>query len=282
MGWLVAFLHTLAYGLNVASILSCSLVSLSGRQAETDAIYGAGLYAVESTRTDYCTFVDFNDAVANVPFWADRQMNSARIVSAIGVFLSFVLLILLWISLCCGCFRAGVYRIIVAFWSLMLCALAGCIFLMHTSDYCNTMGCSFNRGSGLVIGAMITYFVVMCIGCVTKDEEEEEYDAKPSAAGGGGGQTQVTVEKTVQADGTTIMKTTTTHPDGTVSVEEKVESPAGDDEEQSPPNEAKDHKRTKMPKGDRPWNKTGKGLFWLQVAETRRGCICGERIFFIK
>lgn len=217
MGVVASCILTVAFGLNIASVLSCRLVNVESRNDEL--IYAVGLYSVEG-RNRYCTFVNWNDAIANVPYWADRRMNAARITSGIGLFMAFSLFCAMWCSICCGCFRSTFYRVIVALWATLCLILAGCIFLVNSSDYCNNRGCTVARGSGLTIGAMTSYFVVMLIGCLTRDNDDDKCPDEMVT----GGETKTTIEKTVNADGTTVTKTTTTNPDGTVTVEERVEA----------------------------------------------------------
>ena len=61
--------------------------------------------------------------------------------------------------------------------------------------------------------------------CIPHSKHDDKTDAPSAAAGPANAADTVTVEKTVNADGTTVTKTTTTHPDGSKTVEEVVEAP---------------------------------------------------------
>mmetsp|Transcript_27446 Transcript_27446/g.60148 ORF Transcript_27446/g.60148 Transcript_27446/m.60148 type:complete len:234 (+) Transcript_27446:232-933(+) len=221
---------TAGWILSVIAIATCNFVSVDGDN-EAGAFTGMGLYWFES-RFSQCFFLDFDGVGGNVPYWVGTKMNAARITSALSSFWAFCVMWLMWMGVCCGCFHGNCMRKTVGIMSMGICALMGGIFAVFSSSSCNS-GCSMAMGAYCAVFSMLSYFICGIICCCIPHSKHDNDDiaqqgppAAPAAAAATApaGDT-VAVEKTVNADGSTVTKTTTTHPDGSKTVEEVVEAP---------------------------------------------------------
>jgi len=103
MSLVAALLLTCGWALNVAAIASCEFVTLTNGlgTTEQDLVYALGLYTVQGSG-GYCYVVNWNDFTQNIPYWTNRQMNSARICGAIAAFIGFIMMIVAWFLPCFG------------------------------------------------------------------------------------------------------------------------------------------------------------------------------------
>jgi hypothetical protein len=218
-----AFLLLCGWALNVAAISSCRLVTFdNGIESGEGLLYAMGLYTVEG-RDGYCYVVNWADWNANIQYWTDRRMTSARVCAGVAALIGFIIMIIAWFL---PCFGGGgkCIRITVGIFAMISCILAGFIFLVNTSQPCESRGCTFSQGGGLAVGAMLSYFFAACLLCVTPNPKDKEEFIPPQTSTGTAQQT-VTVERTEHADGTVTVKKITTHPDGSKTVEETTEIP---------------------------------------------------------
>lgn len=102
--------------------------------------------------------------------------------------------------------------------------------MFNTSSVCDNAGCKFSLGSGLAVGAMLSYFFAACLLCIAPNPVEEQVFVPPAATAGAA-QDTVTVERTEHPDGTVTVTKTTTHADGSKTVEQTTETNTADNDD---------------------------------------------------
>mmetsp|Transcript_4784 Transcript_4784/g.10638 ORF Transcript_4784/g.10638 Transcript_4784/m.10638 type:complete len:259 (-) Transcript_4784:85-861(-) len=239
---MATLLLSIGWALNAAAIGTCRFVTVDGLrdtdQADQTLVTAFGMYTFQGTDiygSSYCYLIEYTTFSSNLPFWTDPKMNSARITGGTAAFMTFCCMIFCWCALCCGCLKIKGVRRALAFFSLLGCALAGCMFLVNNSNFCAMNACSFSMGGGLVIGAMLAYVAAGVLFCAAPDDELGEdilppqvtatSTAIPTTNPEAG---TVTIEKTELADGTVTTKKTTVNADGSQTVEETTETPMYD------------------------------------------------------
>lgn len=239
---MATILLSIGWALNTAAIGFCRFVAVDGfrdtDQADETFVTGFGMYTFQSTDdygSSYCYLIEYTTFSSNLQYWTDPKMNSARITGGVAAFMTFCCMIFCWCALCCGCLKISNVRRALGFFSLLGCALAGCMFLVNSSNLCARNSCNFSVGGGLVIGAMLAYIAAGVLFCAAPDDEPGEdvlmpqitatSTAVPTTSPEAG---TVTIEKIEQAGGTVITKKTTVNADGSQTVEETTETPLYD------------------------------------------------------
>mmetsp|Transcript_13573 Transcript_13573/g.20651 ORF Transcript_13573/g.20651 Transcript_13573/m.20651 type:complete len:426 (+) Transcript_13573:195-1472(+) len=197
------------------------------------------------------------DSVDTVKYWTSFWINVARFGGSFAALIGFFTWLGMWCAFCCGCFNSRCCRMGYAAVAITCCFSASCMFFVYESSSCNS-GCALGTGGILAIVSIILYFItgILCCcipksesveeepkeetpkGATTKDVEDPEDPAVPvvpvpvvpppsepetEPENEPDSRTEVLVEKTREEDGTIVVKKTTTHPDGTKTVEETIE-----------------------------------------------------------
>lgn len=155
------------------------------------------------------------------------------LLQCIASFFAFGMTCLLWSGICCGCLHGKVMRQVLALFSFCLMALYSGIWAVYGSFTCRG-GCSFSYGSWCALFTMIAWFVTGMILCCTPSSHHDDADSKKEAApvaaasAPAEGESNVSVDKVENEDGSIVTKTTTTNPDGSKTVEETTETPLVD------------------------------------------------------
>jgi hypothetical protein len=99
-------------------------------------------------------------------------------------------------------------------------------FVIFASEMCSNYNCKFNVGAGLAIGGCLSAFVTGMFFAKIPPVDDEDFF--PGEMTGGGGQPApgtVTVQETLEPDGTKKTVKTTVNADGSQTVEETIERP---------------------------------------------------------
>jgi hypothetical protein len=98
-------------------------------------------------------------------------------------------------------------------------------FVVFASEICSNYNCKFSIGAGLAIGGCISAFVTGVIFAKIPPVDDEEFFPGEMTGGGGQPAGTVTVQETIEPDGTKKTVKTTVNADGSQTVEETIERP---------------------------------------------------------
>ena len=100
-------------------------------------------------------------------------------------------------------------------------------FVAFASSVCTDYNCKFDTGAGLAIGGSIAAFIagILFSKIPLADRDDDFIPAVISSGGGGEAPGTVTVQETVEPDGTKKIVKTTVNEDGSKTVVESIERP---------------------------------------------------------
>eukprot|EP00545_Synedropsis_sp_CCMP1620_P005669 CAMPEP_0119012484 /NCGR_PEP_ID=MMETSP1176-20130426/6778_1 /TAXON_ID=265551 /ORGANISM="Synedropsis recta cf, Strain CCMP1620" /LENGTH=238 /DNA_ID=CAMNT_0006965451 /DNA_START=160 /DNA_END=876 /DNA_ORIENTATION=+ len=189
---------------------------------------GFGLFSYSNPLNSFSEDVGYSCIVYNydiADYFFDAPFKTARafgIMGNISIGIPMIAAILLsCMTLSKGLLKLFTYMLFFgSFCELMT-------FIVFASEICTNYQCQFSVGAGLAIGGSIAAFITGWI--FLKIPGVNEDDIFPGAMTAGGVVSQpagtVTVQETVEPDGTKKIVKTTVNADGSQTVEETIEKP---------------------------------------------------------